>query len=285
MSVDEVVLSPIGKKIVPYQSEIEANETHEELTNRLVNDITIGNVPENIILTPENDVFDVPQFTSDNIGQFLNPVVDLNESRKNAFKQMTKTIMVKFKQVQGRYNRKHLMIVMMTHITGYLDIMHDPEFASFTIMIKGLFNEFIRRERVYELIPIYNTIYNDNVFANIEITPEVTITQAEIDAYIAQYNNDLLIYAENNATTRLQPKYEKGEIIGARNSEDKWYMAEVLKVFHHKHANMYYVEFKGWGEQFNEFIVDSYRLKRFNPRIHVYYRPAWKHHQLAVGRG
>jgi hypothetical protein len=284
MSNTELILSPIGKKYVPYQFELEAsaklqadidaNETYEELINRLAKDNTIRIVPGAV-------AFNVQQFTTDNIGQFLNPVVDISISRKDAFLRLTNLIITTFDQIKIRAGRNHMIIIMMTNLIGYLDIMNDPALASFSVMIKGKFNNFIRCEKVYELIPIYNIIYNDNAFANIDTVPEVMITQAEIDAHIVKYNADLITYAEKNIALRPRPMYEKGEIIGAKNNEGKWYMAEVLKVFQHKHINMYYVEFKGWGDQFNEFIIDSFRLKRFNPRAHVYYRPAWKRHRQA----
>lgn len=273
----EIILTPISKKMVPYQADILASaklveviENLEELTN----DNTIGNVPD-------DDHKDVPKITLDTIGQFINPVGNIMVSRKDVFIRMNKLLMTTLEQIQGRTNRKHMMINLMTQFTGYLDIINEPAFAGYSIVIKGKFNEFIRRERVYELIPIYNIIYNDNVFANIETVPEVIITKADIDAYIKQYNDDLTTYANKNTALRSCPKYEKGEIIGAKNNEGNWYMAEVLEIFHHKHVNMYYVEFKGWGDHFNEFISNRFRLKRFNPRRHIYYRPAWKHHQPA----
>ena len=74
----------------------------------------------------------------------------------------------------------------------------------------------------------------------------------------------------------IPPKYEIDEIVGAKDKENKWWMSRILDhVTCHGHT-VYYVEFLGWGDHFNEFISDLHRLEKFNPRKHRYYRPEWK---------
>jgi hypothetical protein len=63
-------------------------------------------------------------------------------------------------------------------------------------------------------------------------------------------------------------KYEVGQIVGAKDSERKWWMSRVLYVFIDPNYPYpwYYVHFEGWKDIHNEWISSPYRIKPFNPR-------------------
>ena len=275
---DEEPLEPFIREPLPYESVInnESNPIEPGVSTSATIQQELKNT-ENIADVPIE-----PTFTIENIKDYLQPVDDNQEIRKNTMIRLVKMGLSDMENVSGRHNRVIVAKLLMNIVASHLDILHLPGIEKFALTVKAKMNELISRERIYALIPIYNIIFNDNAYDNIEIQPdESIITQQEIDEYIHQYNNNLVIYSEQQAKAKPLPLYEKDEIVGAKDKEGNWWMSKILEVFHHKSHNMYYVEFLGWGDRFNEFITNSYRLKRFNPRVHKYYRPAWRKAQIA----
>lgn len=67
---------------------------------------------------------------------------------------------------------------------------------------------------------------------------------------------------------RITTKYKVGQIVGARDSERRWWMSRILFVFEDPKYPYpwYYVHFEGWSDIQNEWISSPYRIKCFNPR-------------------
>lgn len=88
-----------------------------------------------------------------------------------------------------------------------------------------------------------------------------------------------LAYQEQCATRherrqKRPPRFRKGEIIGARDSLSRWWMARIEAVVISKRHDspIYYVEFIGFPAQQWEFIADETRLAPFNPARHTQFR-------------
>lgn len=62
--------------------------------------------------------------------------------------------------------------------------------------------------------------------------------------------------------------YKVGQIVGARDSERKWWMSRILYIFEDPEFPYpwYYVHFEGWSEIQNEWISSPFRVRRFNPK-------------------
>jgi len=280
MSDSDEELTPVARTRLPYEPEPEleqdTNAEEKSIEDAIANEMT----------ATDDDLADVPveitapQYTAADIPNLLQPIVNLDISRKQHFVSLVKMSLDTVTKISGRKNRKHTVLMLMQFICAQRDIIARVDMAKFVLTVKAKFNDFIRRERFYELIPLYNMIFNDGLYDNIELQPaKDIITDEEIDEYINQYNESLIEYHERNNALRTLPLYEKGEVVGAKDKEGKWWMSEVLEVFKHGKHNMYYVAFKGWGDRFNEFITESHRIRRYNPRAHIYYRPAWKRKQ------
>lgn len=65
-----------------------------------------------------------------------------------------------------------------------------------------------------------------------------------------------------------KPKFNRGEIVGARDSEGKWWAAKVLDVFQYENKFMYYVEFLGFDSLHNECITKPYNIVPYNKTRH-----------------
>lgn len=88
----------------------------------------------------------------------------------------------------------------------------------------------------------------------------------------------LIAYQDHCARRRdhslqKQPLYRKGEIIGAKDSMQRWWMARVEAILRSsRHPMIYYIEFIGFPAQQWEFIADITRLAKFNPMRHQQFR-------------
>lgn len=209
-------------------------------------------------------------------------------------------------------------------LRGYIDVLRLlPELA---ILIKCKFEHIIVKEKMYDMISLYNKFFNDGLYDKIEsngqplnteltneldsseqqpnkldssehqtneLTNESMLGQSEqptespyideqrINDLIADYNASVTERIRLQRSKRPPLKFDEGEVVGVKDKEGNWWMGRILKTFSHLRHNMYYVEFLGWGEEFNEFITDTkFKLERFNPRKHLYYRPAWKKKEL-----
>lgn len=139
---------------------------------------------------------------------------------------------------------------------------------AFLLFIKALFHRYIVVLGHKELIEIYDEIFTDKLYAN-ELATYVfvpVLTEEWKSEKIKEYQQLLRqIYARKNAKKNA-PKYEIEEIIGARDKEGRWWMSKVLAIFNYQNSIVYYIEFIGWGERFNEFISDGFRIQKFNPK-------------------
>ena len=179
------------------------------------------------------------------------------------------------------FDSHHLIEYLFSYLVSQTKILYtNPKYA---LLLKAMFHEYIVEKRYYVLIDLYNTIYTDNLYSNIKNTIVFypTLTQEWIKEKIEIYQNKCQQIKQRSISKYAPPKYEIDEIIGARDRENKWWMSRILDhAVCHGHT-VYYVEFIGWGSHFNEFISDAFRLEKFNPRKHKYYRPQWKNKNIA----
>jgi hypothetical protein len=224
-----------------------------------------------------NDTHMPNDITIDNIQLLLHPYI-LNTERKTTMESLLFRLINDVNNIIGNQNRKKFIIIIFTALIGFKDILNMPNMSKYVLVIKVKFHEFIMKFRTYDLIPIYNQIFNDEIYSHIQLrlTRDV-INQDEIQCLINKYHSNIEDLKNQRIQLRTLPKFDEDEIVGAKDKEGRWWMSKILKVFKHMEHNMYYVEFLGWGPKFNEFIVDSYRISYFNPRKHIYYRPSLKH--------
>jgi hypothetical protein len=155
------------------------------------------------------------------------------------------------------------------------------------LYIKAIFHERIVHGHMHYLIPRYNAIFNDGLYNGLQnggrdvaiypVTPDETL----LATYIKEYQTEVHDIEARKRINAKPPKYEVGEIVGAQDKEGRWWLSQVLKIYSYLGQHMYYVEFLGWGTQFNEFIVSPFKIQRFNPKKHKYYRPAWSKKDLS----
>ena len=147
----------------------------------------------------------------------------------------------------------------------------------FLALVKTWFHEYIVSKKHTSLITIYNTLFTDNLYKEENLkymyipTPDADWVKEKIKEYNDEMEN---INIRKNAK-KAPPKYAKNEIVGAKDKEGRWWMSKILHVCEYQGSVVYLVEFIGWGEKFNEFISDGFRINKFNPKKHKYFRPAW----------
>jgi hypothetical protein len=146
-----------------------------------------------------------------------------------------------------------------------------------TLAVKAVFHQLIYNEDMIDLIPVYDNIFNDNLYHDIKFTKEVMepLTAQDLEMLTTSMREQIRQQQIQRQVNLKPPKYAVNEIIGAQDKEGRWWMSQVINVLSCHNQHVYYVSFLGWGEQFNEFIATPYRLNKFNPKKHKYFRPAW----------
>ena len=149
---------------------------------------------------------------------------------------------------------------------------------TFLTLIKAWFHTYIITKKYSSLIKIYNTLFLDNMYCaeNLKFMYVPDPPTDWIRDKIKEYNEQIENAVIRKNAKKPAPKYAANEIIGAKDKEGRWWMSKVLNVFDYQGNIVYFIEFIGWGEKFNEFISDGFRLCKFNPKKHKYFRPAWK---------
>lgn len=212
--------------------------------------------------------------TKENITDYLNDNHTPEQSMVITH-QTFQTILAGLEETPGSY-KKYVAYSFFQYAGQNLWFLYkEPLFA---LLVKIYFHHFIVDQRLVEFIPLYNVVFNDHLYDNtsdVTVFPKI-IPKEFIDKKIAEYQDECKRIEYKRRAKRQPPKYEKGEIVGAKDKEGRWWMSRVLEVFQFMEHTAYYIEFLGWGDKFNEFITDGFRIQPFNPRRHLYYRPAWR---------
>jgi hypothetical protein len=163
--------------------------------------------------------------------------------------------------------KKHCIRIILYTCIEYKDILLlNPKLTN---IVKKKIDEFITVNLMTDLISMYNLIFNDNLYDNNIKHDDFTITQEVKDSIMSDY------LALTLPSTKITKKrFSIGEIVGAKDKENHWWMAKILYHAYHDGKHIYYVEFLNWGKEFNEFICDGHRLQKFNKYKHNYYRSA-----------
>jgi hypothetical protein len=157
------------------------------------------------------------------------------------------------------------------------------------LLVKAMFHDKIMNcklthsvDKLTCLIPRYNSIFNDGIYDKLDTDkPDLSanpeqLTDVYKQQFIAEYQKKVHDAEVVKRISAKPPKFKEGDIVGAQDKEGRWWLSHVLQVFSAYGQHVYYVEFKGWGSQFNEFITSPFKIRQFNPRKHKLYRAAWE---------
>lgn len=166
--------------------------------------------------------------------------------------------------------RKALITVLIHYfVTHFQDILQTP---SMIMLLKMKFDDFIVRDKMHHLVPLYNKVFNDHLYDNVsELTTnfEPTIPIEVLNEFALQYNERVKTRIIQQNRRRLPPKYEINELVGARDVEGKWRPAIILAKYTYDNKHVYYVDFPGFPAHFREFIIET-KIEVFNPKKHRY---------------
>lgn len=206
-------------------------------------------------------------------------LIDTKDKIKQPTEETIKDYIVTQKERPKNY--EEMLLDPSKQLTALYLLQYDHEALisnpKLTLIVKALFHQLIYNEEMFELIPVYDNIFNDNLYHDIKFTKEVMepLTKQDIETLTTSMQEQIRQQQIQRRVNLKPPKYAVNEIIGAQDKEGRWWMSQVLAVLSCHNQHVYYVSFLGWGELFNEFIATPYRLNKFNPKKHKYYRPAW----------
>lgn len=239
-----------------------------------------ANIPEaksssTIKVVKETDKIEFLIPTVDNIQTMLNPVIDNYAEDLEHFE----TILGFINFIETLNPTSPISKQLVGYV--FMHLVHSNKFLhldlKYAMLVKALFHKYIIDHKFTHLICLYDKLFNDKLYANIqdETIFYPTLPQEWIIQQVKDYQAKMKEVQIRKAAKRPAPRYSRGEIVGAKDKENKWWLAEVLDVLQFDGRNAYYVEFKGWGEKFNEVIIDGFRIEKYNRKKHMYFRPAY----------
>lgn len=148
------------------------------------------------------------------------------------------------------------------------------KFPTFALLLKQAYDDAIIKHKYIQFIRLYNMTYNDDLYSEnlFDIEEPLELNEVDIQKLTTTYNQTI---KKRTNFKRKVYTFNDNEVVGARDKQGSWWHAKVLKRLSYKNHYVYYVEFSHWGEEFNEWISDSRRIMKYNPKRHVLYRPAW----------
>jgi hypothetical protein len=207
----------------------------------------------------------------ENVHQSVN-TYDLSPAEK-VFMQVIKNYLIVLKDNKmSRASRIEIVKTLFQHIACYKHFLSLEKYNTFNVTIKAKFHQFIHKEGVLSLIPIYNEIYNDGLYDSYEIPETIDLPEDFFADCLHEYRASLEELRIRNDSKKKKPKFSEGEIVGAKDKQGNWWLSRILKVWTYGIHIIYYVEFCGWGDTFNEFITNPYFIQKFNPRKHRLFR-------------
>lgn len=148
------------------------------------------------------------------------------------------------------------------------------KFPAFALTLKKAYDDAIIKYKYTQFIKMYNTTFKDDLYSQIlfDIDEPLALNDVDVQKLTIAYNQSI---KKRHKFTKKVYTFNDNEIVGARDKQGSWWHARILKRLIYKDQNVYYVEFSHWGEEFNEWISDTRRIMKYNPKRHILYRPAW----------
>lgn len=222
---------------------------------------------------PDNNKYNVEVPTKDNICNYLNFYSYNEEEIRRIFNELLNIL-------DDPNEKKYAAKIIL--IFAYNNIKFLSENKLYALLIKYSAHHFIVEKGWHDLVYYYNLIFNDKMYNDVADTNifEPVLSSEWINEKIKIYQNKCRELEIKKRLKDKSYKYEKGEIVGAKDKEGRWWMSRIIEIFNYNQHYIYYVEFLGWGEKFNEFITDRFRIARYNPLKHKYFRPGWNKNKI-----
>jgi hypothetical protein len=160
-------------------------------------------------------------------------------------------------------------------------ILHGKILKSMPVFLKSfeesLINGNLQKDHQYDIYVLYKMTHNikndmseDNIYFR--------YVEENVRKYppIPEYERTLLERKVKYLTYSYQAKkkhdaFKIGQIVGAKDKENKWWLSRVLHVFNdvERAGYWYYIRFEGWGSMYDEWIYsETYRVRNYNSRKH-----------------
>jgi hypothetical protein len=240
----------------------------------------------------QKETSDIPQYEVKNavlktetIDQFLKSF----EYKPNETLEI-KTEEIKLDNAYNNDHQPHLHMELIVNASKSFDkllgLPIEPESKYYNLLKCTILNLISQNpDKIQEYLPKYNEKFgeslNPGVFEYCECLDDKEIKQFAAET-IKKMEDMKMKYTHNINPASFKIK----EIVGVFDKTlNTWLMAEVLSVLRYKNRHIYYIEYKGWSKNHNEFVEYSYnRIRKYDPRYH-YYKPSFgfKNGKLQIG--
>lgn len=165
----------------------------------------------------------------------------------------------------------------MYNILKNMLILHGKEITQLPQFIKEIENHLCSLDLSYNRVVIHKMInnirkgiYKNNIHFRESNTMVSNIPPMPVEERL-NIEEKLPQYRYSRQIKKKQKPFNVGEIVGAKDKENKWWLARVL----HRHEApdctdyWYYIRFENHGPMHDEWISSkTYRVRYFNPKKH-----------------
>ena len=240
-----------------------ANETN----NKINDNENINDDDENI---NDDDDNENKNKNNENNNDENNNIYECNEYPNK--EKRIKYFMYNLKMAQSIEDNNISNVIIFNICISYLDVFNDNRFID---LRKSIFNKILKFIEIgyYDYIKfgcilfknfkkhIYENhnmkLYKKDNTINYDLLENINM----ID--INNKINSSILYAKT-----IKPKFREGQIIGASDKNNKWWMSMVKKIFIVDKKIVYLIKFIGWDNSCDEFIEQGNRLTYYNPYKH-----------------
>jgi hypothetical protein len=184
------------------------------------------------------------------------------------------TLLNQFNIIEQSVLNRYLSVKMLQNML----ILHGKALANVPEFINLLFRRLFQLQLKYDervLFKILTNIKQHKYRNNIHFRYMENVNLNNIPPIPAE---NRLFIEKTLPQIRYQKQFKKipkpfkvGQIVGAKDKENKWWLSRVLHVHKPTDTNIYwyYIRFEGWGNMHDEWINSrTYRVRYFNAKKH-----------------
>lgn len=178
-------------------------------------------------------------------------------------------IFTSYKYQSHDHDEAYLLLLANSIIMLHKSLTTDQRLL---LIFREQLKHYIVRKGMNKLITVYNQLFDDDMFKDYTASID-KLSQDDIQELYNMHKNsqrkmELMFMGRNKY------QFNVGDLVGARDKEGRWWAANILNKFSYHGKDVYYIHYHNWGPEFDEFVSDMHRIRRFNPKLHHCYYSA-----------
>jgi hypothetical protein len=238
-------------------------------------DISLPDIIKSIDLSPTPEFKYTKYLETNDFNSLVNITEFLPDMEKILIKSNITNLLTLAEDCDEPIEAKKMINMIKNSLILHTKLKNMPEFIkSFE---ESLVNSNLQQEHHYDILVIYKMLWNiqkgklsDNIhFRYVEENVRKYPPIPEHERLLIERKVKYITYSYQ--AKKKHDAFRVGQIVGAKDKENKWWLSRVLHVFNDEEraGYWYYIRFEGWGVLHDEWIYsETYRVRYYNSRKH-----------------